>query len=633
MKIISIRIKNYKCFKDVKIEKCSNFHTFIGRNSSGKTSILEIIEIIKNFPNEVTNIADKVYGGVSESEEKDIILELLLLLSFDERKRYFNGYLHLPDELIEGPEATKILNRVKLVFTITVRRSSSEVSDNHVLLTEMAISNTGDTKLVSILNMKEAKKKILNLSEFAPGLGPNIHNNPYVDEHLEKLTFTSNSALGFFNSKPTGDLRYDFLQDLINQLEVIHSIRGSEKVVESKFIQPSDVDKHGQKLVGLMLSMYHRRNEEFKAIEDLCKRIFPELEEIRPYQLENGQFTMLVIKKNLPVTYGVDLREEGIGIEQAFIIIWKIATSIGPRIWLLDEPELHLHPGAQKLLYDFLRDQGQNSTQILIASQSMVFVHKSKLEEVSIIFDDENDRQLISLEGLVSAEEQNTEEGIDQIRNRLYDALGYDIAFAFEPKTVVFVEGIADELILTSFSRILGNEVNKRATRFVPLGDKSRIERYSPVLAFSLFGKKCLILVDNDKKDPNEIMTKVITMEKSYKDKVNHKPVFTEKNFCLYPSYVYSIEFYLIEMEAICKAAGKTDAKTMAEIEIQINKSMPEIMAKTLKPKDLLSKMWESDLKCGPYHEVKIPALIAESVSIKHLEKYPELIELSKQFS
>lgn len=632
MKIISIRIKNYKCFKDVKIEECSNFHTFIGRNSSGKTSILEIIEIVKNFPNEVTNIADKVYGGVSENEEKDIVLELILLLSLNERKKYF-GYLHLPDELIEGPDATKILNRIKLAFTITVRRNSPESSDNHILLTGMAISNTGDTKLVSILNVKDAKKKILNLSEFAPGLGPSIHNNPYVDEHLEKLTVTSNSALGYFNSKPTGNFQYDFVQDLINQLEVIHSIRNSEKVVESKLIQPFDVDKHGQKLVGLMLSMYHRKNKEFKAIEDLCKQIFPELKEMHPYQLENGHFTMVMTKKNLPISYGIDLREEGTGIDQAFIIIWKIATSIEPRIWLLDEPELHLHPGAQKLLYDFLRDQAQRSTQILIASQSMVFVHKSKLDEVSIIFDDENDRQLLSFKGLVSAEEENTEEGIDQIRNRLYDALGYDIAFAFEPKTVVFVEGPADELILTSFSRILGYEVDKRATRFVPLGDKGRIERYSPVLAFSLFGKKCLIVVDNDKKDPREIMNKIITMEKTYKDRINHKSVFTEKNFCLYTSFAYSIEFYLIETEAICKAASKTDPKTMADIEIQINESMPRIRAKTLKPKDLLSKIWESDLKCGPYHEVKTSALIAENISRKQLEKYPELIELSKQLS
>ena len=418
MKILSIEVENYKCYKNITIGEITNFPTFIGRNSSGKTSILEVIEMIKDFPNHVTNITEKVYGGISKNESKNIVVKIVLLLSFDERKKYFH-YLHLPDELIEGSERTEILNRINISLTITVNKESAEPSDNRILLTGMGISNTNDTELISILRVKDDIKKVLDFSEFEPGLGPNIHNNPYVDEHLKKLKVTSNSALGYFGSTPAGNFQYDFLQDFIKQLEVIHSIRNSIKVVESKFIRSSDVDEHGEKLIGLMLTMFHDRHTEFKAIEDLCKRIFPEIDEIRPYLLENGQFTMVIVKKNLPVDYSIDLRQEGIGVDQAFIIIWKIATTEAPRIWLLDEPELHLHPGAQKLLYDFLKDQTERSMQIFVATQSMIFIHKSALPEVSIIADHQAERQILSLKDLVVTEKINTIEGLDQIRNSL----------------------------------------------------------------------------------------------------------------------------------------------------------------------------------------------------------------------
>ena len=142
------------------------------------------------------------------------------------------------------------------------------------------------------------------------------------------------------------------------------------------------------------------------------------------------------------------------------------------------------------------------------------------------------------------------------------------------------VEGLADESILTSFSQTLGFAIDLRVTRFIPLGNKRNIERYSPVLAFSLFGKKCIIVVDNDNKHPLEIMNKVIQMERVYKNRINHESNFSEKNFYLYPSDVYSIEFYLLEAEAICKTANKCDPGTVTMIKSLINESLTDLRSK-----------------------------------------------------
>jgi AAA15 family ATPase/GTPase len=45
MKLTSIQINNFKGLKDIHIEGCSDVNVFVGKNNSGKSSILHAIEI------------------------------------------------------------------------------------------------------------------------------------------------------------------------------------------------------------------------------------------------------------------------------------------------------------------------------------------------------------------------------------------------------------------------------------------------------------------------------------------------------------------------------------------------------------------------------------------------------------
>ena len=65
MKIRYIEIQNYKCHKNTIVYNCSDFHTLVGKNSSGKTSILECCQIVEEHTKEIENIRDKVYGTIS----------------------------------------------------------------------------------------------------------------------------------------------------------------------------------------------------------------------------------------------------------------------------------------------------------------------------------------------------------------------------------------------------------------------------------------------------------------------------------------------------------------------------------------------------------------------------------------
>jgi predicted ATPase len=124
------------------------------------------------------------------------------------------------------------------------------------------------------------------------------------------------------------------------------------------------MNEEGSDLISLMHTIYLNDKERFKKFEYMCKRMLPDIAEIRPLQIQNNLYTLAIKKKhNLNE---IVLGHEGSGVDQLLIMVWMIATAKPRSIWFIDEPRLHLHPGAQKLLYDFFIEETKNGKQIFI---------------------------------------------------------------------------------------------------------------------------------------------------------------------------------------------------------------------------------------------------------------------------
>lgn len=92
MKIRSIEILNYKCFKNIRVSTNSGFHTFIGPNSSGKTSLLEACKLWRDLWGVIPDM-EVVYGGINKnSNHKLIKMAFVIELSKEERGQYFSKY-------------------------------------------------------------------------------------------------------------------------------------------------------------------------------------------------------------------------------------------------------------------------------------------------------------------------------------------------------------------------------------------------------------------------------------------------------------------------------------------------------------------------------------------------------------
>ena len=632
MKISSIQIENYKSHSYTFIPKCSQFHIFIGRNSSGKSSILESLEMIKNFDadSKVMDIKEKVFQGLKAHETKDIVLRIQIELLDKEMGKYIYEYFRIQPSFIES---SAVLKRIILSFSIKINgeKVPQKKFHNRIVLRRMEISDTNDN-LVTILKDHESDNNKINLATFQEGHGPGGQVPPFsdfesVNLYLKNIMEANKTSVEVTALKTVTRLfQYDFLREFIGPFTFIDPIRQSDKRVTTKFLDPSEVDRYGSNLVNSMDVMYSNDRERFSAVLDVCKKVFPDIVDIRPERLRDDKVTIVVKKYDIPER--IEISHEASGLDQLLIIIWKIATSEFGTIWLLDEPELHLHPGAQQILYEFLREESDKGKQILVATHSMVFMHNSNHDEVSLVLYDKGATNVKQLIDIIPADHGSDRAVIGNIICRqLYDALGYDPTFAFEPRTLVFVEGKADEAILTSISKTLEMEINSRAVRFIPIGDKIKAENHIPILAFTVVGKKCLIVLDNDN-NLLKRLKKILSKQIDYKNTTGVIPTLTDNNFHLYPENVYSIEYYLLEPEAIFEAANIIDPLIRQKITDRLDKEMDAIKTKKLKPKDVLKSIWEDNALLGPYKEVDTAVEISKCISKDYLQQHEEIKNL-----
>jgi len=120
-------------------------------------------------------------------------------------------------------------------------------------------------------------------------------------------------------------------------------------------------------------AIYKHRNTmtpQFVEFESTLSSMLPEIRAVLtdPVNLQIVRITLSdrFAKKNIPAN------EAGTGVSALMHLIASVLFMPAGRILLIDEPQLHLHPGAEKLLANFFRSHPEHD--YVFATQSPVFV-------------------------------------------------------------------------------------------------------------------------------------------------------------------------------------------------------------------------------------------------------------------
>ena len=466
MRLVSVLIENFRCFKERVIIPVDNLTTLIGKNDIGKSTILEALEIF--FNNEVVKIDSSdpnVYSGINS---------VTIACEFAD----------LPEEIILDATSTTNLqsefllnNRDTLIIFKKFDCGKSSPSVEVFLL-------ANHPTVEGAHNLLELKEKELQTLIKQRGLDVSLKGNPTMRQAIwSSFEDLDLKEILIPISKPKEDSKriWEQVESYLPIYALFQSDRSSQ-----------DKDKEVQN--PMKAAIASAISEVQDDIDRIQKRVKEKAEEIAKNTLDalnkidanlasklEPQFVMPTASKwtglfsiNMDTDDGISLNKRGSGVRRMILVSFfkaeaerRLKTSNKRSIiYALEEPETAQHPNNQKILIESFKSlANEDGCQVLLTTHSPGLAAELPASSIRFI-NRENDLPIV-------------ESGVD-VFAKVASTLG--LTPDSRVKVLVCVEGPTDVVALKHLSRALH------------IGDSKRINLSTdPRIAFVLMGGGTLV--------------------------------------------------------------------------------------------------------------------------------------------
>jgi len=449
MKITQIQIKNYKSIKEIDIKCSSHINTFIGENSVGKSNIFDAINWLLGpiYPSFNSVLPQDHFMG-------DMSNEIEINLHFDNGK-----CLQLSENWFDNYGKRKTgLNISKNYITDIERQNycSAYLGVDRSIL-DYSPSNRWSLmgRILLDINQKFKEQKVIDSSTGEITLKTDIFKNE-IEKIRDEILFTVEDQNG-------NQVMKDFIRIL--RTETAKQLNKTESEL--------NVD----------LNLYDPWNF-FRTLQLVIR----ESETNLTFQASNL----------------------GMGVQASIsIAILKAYSQIklnNNTPLFIDEPELFLHPQAQRNFYRVLCDLAESGTQIFYTTHSPNFLNVGRFNEIFLVRKNLNKGTYIKqaeIDDFIkdlyirNKIKSNFEDLLLQYKNA-YDETGDSQKSneAFFAKKVILVEGQSESLLLPYFFDHISFDYIAKGITIVRCGNKAEIDRFYRL--YSEFGIPCYIIFDGD---------------------------------------------------------------------------------------------------------------------------------------
>lgn len=391
-----VNIENFRCFKkNQTIAPIKKINIFIGKNNVGKTSLLQFIQ---NY----------------------LIYQTTSLPVFDEKLDLIK-----PD-LFEFSWKEKVIEYFPLSWIVRAKNSSeihNQTADQSVLYDVCRFINCH-----YIAGMRHIEGTSLD-ELWIDGNGL----IEYIALLLNAGPITATDISNAYNrrrNKESHFFEFDNLYDALMISDFLNCLNLKDINVDHQVL--SDVSK-----IDMVLNLWKNScKERISNIKRFLKTLLNSSNEINLTVDNERKHLLIHLKDNLELPFS----HIGGGVQEA-ILLMTVVQMHQQSVVCIEEPELHLHPSAQRQLVDFFLTETDN--QYFIATHSAhlintIHLEKEKSQQIQIFSIEQEDGES-TVRPIVSADQDDERELFSTLSD-----MGYMASDLLQANYLIFVEGPSD---------------------------------------------------------------------------------------------------------------------------------------------------------------------------------------------
>lgn len=585
MRLSYVRILNFKSCRKVEIN-VSGLHALVGSNNAGKSNILHALDFL--FNPSVKKLSEDSFWN----KRTDLAIRVeAVFTDFDEiEKQKLDPYLtsegcfHIAREArLNVKDSSSDSEGQESKYSISQQYKKSIPNIEWLQLDQINGQRIGEwwkNKDELIVNehrftdyfMSQAKPTVSDWKEQA---------QKFIDEHNHDIEFIEkwiDNPQGYANVLKSSLPCFVMVPAVKDVTDESKGTKSSPfgKLIYSIIDQISNAHKDQIKtLINDITNQLNRNEHEIRIpiitqteqeLKNLLNDVFPDCD--LEIQFETPSFEMLMSTPKIFIDDGLknSVENKGHGIQRAviFAILRRYADLVSindsgekkKMIIAIEEPELYMHPQAQRTLRGVFKRIADNGDQVIYSTHSSLMVDVAYFDEIIRV---ENVKARCGSEDAnVSNAYQLTMHDLIQDLTRRYPGTSpSDISIrdhysnAYNPRRnegffatkILLVEGMTEEYSLPIYAdKILGRSFDSLGVSVVECGSKCSIDRLYRI--FNELHIPCYIIMDYDhgNSDSNIIKISKDLLKLAGENEDYHPTLFVSDRIAYFPK---TIEEYL----------------------------------------------------------------------------------------
>lgn len=499
MKLESLRLKNFRGFKEEAVIPISNITALIGKNDAGKSSILEALEIFFNNSlvtcerddlNKFTDQIDMEISCTFSELPEELIIDATVNTS-------------LEDEYLLNSEGNL---EIKKAFSATAAKPREKI---YIICNHPNAENAND--LLS-LKRTELRARATELHIDADNYNANVSSSirRAIWGSFENLEVNQTELL--IDKEGTKEI-YDSLSKHLPIFALFQSDRKSidddkevadpMKIAVQQALKEveDDLESIKNKVKDEAIETANRTLEKLQEMfPDLSSQLVPEFK-------SEPKFDSL-FKLTIKSEDDIPLNKRGSGVRRLILLNFfraeaernKTDTGRNKIIYAFEEPETSQHPDHQEMLIRaFLDLANSGNTQVLLTTHTPALASLLPLDSLRYIENDDNTRSVYY--------------GSEEVFEQVVNALGIlPEPFSKATQALLLVEGKGDVVFIKHIAEklkendVISNTFEDKRFAIVPVGGCGNLKHWKTMKIAEQFSVPYCVLMDSDKGTNNEVV-------------------------------------------------------------------------------------------------------------------------------